>query len=96
MPELKNIKAIGTDGEINIIDAAHQQFQSALQLRCFRHLQVNIERYLHAKKTPSFAVRSYIQEIFDWTDADGVRSEGLVDSNSADEFYSSLFKLKER
>ena len=37
MKELKNVKAIGTDGEVNIIDAAHQQFPDAILLRCFRH-----------------------------------------------------------
>ena len=52
MKDLKNVKAVGTDGEVNIIDAAHQQFQGALLLRCFRHLQTNIERYLHGKQLP--------------------------------------------
>jgi hypothetical protein len=96
MPELKGIKAIGTDGELNIINAAHQQFRTAFQLRCFRHLQKNIERHLQEKRMSSFVIRLYIQEIFGWVDADGTRSEGLVDSKSSDEFQLALSALKDK
>ena len=60
--ELKNVKAIGTDGEVNIIDAAHQQFPDAILLRRFRHLQTNIERHLHGKHLPVSTIKLFVQD----------------------------------
>jgi hypothetical protein len=61
---IRHVKAVGTDGERNIIDAAKQQFNEALMLCCLRHLQTNIERYLHSKQYSAAAIRRFVQEIF--------------------------------
>ena len=38
-PELRKIKAIGTDGEIALIDALKEVFPDAIHLRCFNHFR---------------------------------------------------------
>ena len=95
MKSLTRVKAIGTDGERNIIEAAQQQFQEALLLRCFHHLQTNIERHLHLKQISSATTRLFIQDIFGWTDIEVIHREGLVDCKDADEFYDLLSDLKD-
>jgi hypothetical protein len=73
---LSSIKAAGTDGETNIIEALHHQFNIIL-LRCFRHLQVNVECHLATVGATQHEVQLFLKEIFGWTDSDGVRNEGL-------------------
>ena len=92
---LAAIRAIGTDGELNLIEALKHQFQQAIPLRCFRHLQANIERYLHSHKMPPPTIQKYVEDVFGWTGANGVRHEGLVDSADEDEFYENLELLQE-
>lgn len=95
LKSLTRVEAIGTDDERNIIEAAQQQFQEALLLRCFRHLQTNIERHLHSKQISSATTRLFIQDIFGWTDIEGIHRECLVDCKDADEFYDLLSDLKD-
>ena len=92
---LTAIRAIGTDGELNLIEALKHQFQQAIPLRCFRYLQVNIERHLHSLKISPPIIQEYVEDVFGWTGADGVRREGLVDSEGEDEFYDNLELLYE-
>ena len=40
------MKAIGTDGKKALVDAALQNSPQAAHVRCFRHLQQNIECHL--------------------------------------------------
>lgn len=87
---LAAIRATGTDRELNLIEALKHQFQQAISLRCFRHLQANIERYLHSHKIPLPIIQKYVEDVFGWTGADGVRREGLVDSAGEYEFYDNL------
>ena len=69
---LASVQAVGTDGEKNLIEAIHQQFQNAIQLRCFRHLQSNLERHLHEKKVPMSIIQLYTQDVFGRDSQDGV------------------------
>lgn len=68
---LANIRAVGTDSERALIAAISQQFRGALQLRCFRHIQADIERHLHEKKYPSSVIKQYIQDIFGADNSEG-------------------------
>ena len=94
--KLAYVKAVGTDGEVNLIESVEHQFRSAILLRCFRHLQANIERHLQGKKISNGSVKCFVQEIFGWTDADGARKSGLVDCYSEEDFYEALTGLKEK
>ena len=78
-PEIAAVKAVGTDGEHTLVEAVLRNFPQAVHLRCFRHLQQNIERHLHDLNFPHSAVRSYINDIFGWSDGEGMYHEGLVD-----------------
>ena len=91
---LTNVRAVGTDGELNLIQAIHQQFTNALHLRCFRHLQGNIERHLQAYKIPQTYVSQYIYDIFGSDDLHGTHHEGLVDSENQEEFFERLEMLQ--
>jgi hypothetical protein len=93
-PTLAHVRAVGTDGEVNLIRAVQQQFNHALQLRCFRHLQGNIERHLQALKIPVAVIRKYVLDIFGTDDEAGVHHEGLVDSIDVQEFDERLRQIQ--
>ena len=93
-PSLSHIKAAGTDGEKAIIKALRQQYKEALLLRCFKHLQKNVEQYLQAKGFPTYLQQKYLIDIFGKTDESGMHQDGLVDCNDEDLFYSKLSSLK--
>ena len=89
---LRSIQAIGTDGEKALADALTESFPHAIHLRCFRHLQQNIESHLRGNQFPSTAIREYVKEIFGWRNNDTVY-EGLVDCVDAQSFNSQLQQL---
>ena len=78
-PELSHIQAVGTDGEKALVDATGKCFPHASQLRCFRHLQQNIESCLRDKQFPQNAITEYTWENFGFVNSDDVVHEGLVD-----------------
>ena len=41
--EVGEVKAVGTDGEKALVDAVLRNFPKVVHIRCFRHLQKNIE-----------------------------------------------------
>jgi hypothetical protein len=92
--ELAGIKAIGTDGERALIEACMHQFKEAIFLRCFRHLQKNIERKLQAEDFPVASQKLYIVDIFGRTDQDGAHYAGLVDCHTENEFQVQLEAMK--
>ena len=91
---IEGIKAAGTDGEKSLIDALHQQFREAILLRCFRHLQVNIESHLQAEGFPATVILLFTHDIFGYTDGDSVYHEGLVDSEDEEDFDVHLSILE--
>lgn len=95
-PEVSAIKAVGTDGEKNLSDAVMRNFPEATQVRCFRHLQQNIESHLREHKFSAGIITQYVHDIFGWRDAEGTYHEGLVDSNNISDFNTTLLKLKEK
>ena len=105
-PTVRGIEAVGTDGEKALVEAWSQNFPHASQVRCFRHLQQNVEQHLRENQFPSGVVKEYIQDIFGWCDSEGIVHEGivhegivhegLVDCCSADDFNSKLHLIKEK
>ena len=95
-PEIAAVKAVGTDGEKNLVDAVVRNFPEAAHVRCFRHLKQNIESHLREQQFSSAAIVQYTRDIFGWRDSDGQYHEGLVDSDNISSFDSSLFSLKSK
>lgn len=95
-PEVSAVKAVGTDGEKNLVDAVMRSFPEAAQIRCFRHLQQNIESHLREHKFSANAITQYVKDIFGWRDADDTYHEGLVDSESINGFNTTLLQLKDK
>ena len=87
------VKVVGTDREQNLVDAALHNFSQAVHVRCFRHLQQNIEMHLRNEQFPVDAVKEYTHDIFE---TNGVYHEGLVDYSDIDSFDATLDSLKER
>ncbi|CAG2247967.1 unnamed protein product [Mytilus edulis] len=63
--ELRNMKAIGTDGEIALANASLMAFESATQLRCFNHIQRNIKNKLQeigvSKENKKIELKDFIK-----------------------------------
>ncbi len=91
--ELEAVKAIGTDGEKALVDAAIRNFPQAAHVRCFRHLQQNIEQHLREEQFPPAAIKMIVGDIFGRT-SDGIYNEGLVDSSDMESFDVQLRDLK--
>jgi len=70
-PGLANVLAVGTEGEQNIVNTLAHKFNSAVHLRCFRHLQQNVERHLHDECFPQSAIKVHIHNMFGFTDKEG-------------------------
>jgi hypothetical protein len=92
--EIGQIKAVGTDGERSLVDAVLRNFPQVSHVRCFRHLRNNIERHLNGLNFTRKAVNEYIQDIFGWSEKDGIYHEGLVDCENQESFYVKLEALK--
>ena len=90
------MKAVDTDGEKNLVDAALCNLSQAAYICCFRHLQQNIEIHLHDKQFPVAAVKEYAHDIFGWSKTNGVYHECLVDCSDISSFDNTLESLKER
>ena len=91
--ENTSVKAIGTDGEKALVDAALRNFPQAAHVRCFRHLQQNIERHLREKQFPADTIREYNHDVFG---SGGTYHEGLVDCPDISAFNSAIEALEER
>ena len=94
-PDISTVKAVGTDGGKNLVDAAVRNFPEAAHVRCFRHLQQNIEAHLREHQFSSAVVLHYIHDLFGWRD-ENTYQEGLVHSYKIDAFDVSLSNLKSK
>ena len=84
------------DGEKNV-DAAIHHFLQTAHIRCFRHLQQNIEQHLCEEQfPPPTVIKLLVSDIFEFTNSDGTYHEELVDSRDAQTFDAQLNSLKEK
>ena len=93
-PEISSIKAVGTDGEKNLVEAVLRNFPHVTHIRCFRHLQQNIEMHLHDHHFSQSTIKEYTHDIFGWSESNGIYHEGLVDCFDASSFDESFEALK--
>ncbi len=95
-PGISSVKAVGTDGEKSLVDAVHQNFPQVAHIRCFRHLQQNVEMHLRDNQFPQNVIKEYTHDIFGWNESNGTYHEGLVDCNNIHSFDESLVVLESK
>ena len=92
-PNLRDIKAIGSDGDEALQNAIEICFQDAIKLLCVNHKRENIEKQLRKSRGNSLAVNHIMADIFGkekhWT-----YEKGLIDSQTASEFDQNLKDFK--
>ena len=94
-PSLKNVKAIGTDGEGPLYEAFCGSFPNAIHLRCFTHFQRNIEDKLKQLQFPSHVIKEIIHDVMG-VQIGSDKYQGLVDADNEADFREKLSLLKQR
>lgn len=95
-PTLKNIRAVGTDGEQALVNALKEVFgEKCVYLRCFKHFKDDILRKLTSLGFPDSAKRVIINDIFGYSQGD-LYIEGLLDSEEEKEFREKLEAVKDK
>ena len=79
----------------NLVNAAIRYLPQTAHIRCFWHLQQNIEKHLCEKQfPPPTVIKLLVGNIFRSTKSDGTYHEELVDSRDAQTFDAQLDDLK--
>lgn len=92
---LKDIRAIGTDGEAALYDALKSVFPSAVHLRCFNNFKRNIEAKLQSLHLTANTVRDILRDIFGLS-LDTEQQLGLVDAQNEIKFREKLEILRNK
>ena len=92
--KLKEIKAIGTDGEVAISTGVQVQFTESKHVLCFLHVKNNLKRKLQEIGVKSDAIKEFLDDIFGHQEGTSCKIAGLVDSDSPAEFDDVLSNLK--
>jgi hypothetical protein len=94
-PNLVNLKSFGTDGELQLIKAFHTAFPNAVHLRCVNHLRQNVKDKLRSLGIPQTSWKEFLGDIFGRQIGSHFQ-KGLIDSDSAETFYSATASLEKR
>ena len=87
-PPCAGVLALGSDGELNMINALLRTFSSAIHLRCDLHMKDNISSKLSSLGICHALSKEYMSDIF------GKGEEGgLIHCSDAQEFDDALTKL---
>ena len=92
-PGLRNIRAIGSDGEGALCTAIEDVLPLAIHLRCFKHLKDNVQRKLVSMQFDSFSQKKLLADIFG-TVVDGIHEQGIIDADSNSDFAIKLQSLQ--
>ena len=92
-PEIKQVKAIGTDGELALCNDLRDSILQAIHLRCFKHIKDGIERKLHDLEFDKETVNIIVADIFEVI-CDGMQELGFGDAKDPDEFFGKLMSLE--
>ena len=88
-PEVKQIKAVGTDGELALCNAVKDYFPDAVHLRCLKHVKDSIENKLQDLQFNKMGIKEIICDIFRVI-GDRVKEIGFADTADTDDFFKSL------
>ena len=94
-PEVKQIKAVGTDGELALCNAVKDNFPDAVHLRCLKHVKDSIENKLRDLQFNKTRIREIMCDIFGVI-GDGVKEIGLADAADTDDFFKKLMPLEKK
>ena len=94
-PEVKQIKAVGTDGELAICNAVKDNFPDAVHLRCLKHVKDSIENKLRDIQFNKTGLKEIMCDIFGMI-GDGVKEIGLTDAADTDDFFKKLMPLEKK
>ena len=94
-PEVKKVKAVGTDGEVGLYNALKHHIPGAIYLCCLKHIKDAIERKLHELKFDSQSIHVIIDDNFG-SITDGIHELGLFDATDQDDFFSKLMSLESK
>ena len=83
-PPLRNMKAIGTDGEKALYTAFLAVFNDADHLRCTVHMRKNIHEKLKSLSLPSRVSLEFLNDIFGHVEG-ATHNQGLIDCASDDD-----------
>ena len=93
-PQLKNLRVLGTDGELALSSPFLERCPDLTHLLCFIHFKNNIVNHLKTVGVDELSRKCIIADIFG--QQQGTRfEEGLVDSEDVDEFKARLQELKD-
>ena len=95
-PEIRNVKAAGTDGEVALYSAVKDVFPHAVQLRCLKHIRDSVERKLSELQLDKMSTQEILGDIFGTTTDHGKKELGLSDADDRNDFFTKLMKLKKR
>ena len=91
-PSLSNIRSIGTDGEVALVNAFKTVFTQAQSLRCFLHFKSNLDEKLRKLTVPRFVRVDILRDVFGNPEE---FEEGLVDVEDEQCLQASLLSLKD-
>ena len=92
-PELRNLRVLGTDGELALSKSFLEKCPILIHLLCFIHVKNNILNHLKSVGVDESNRRCIIADIFG--QQQGTRfEEGIVDSHDNEEFRVRLSSLK--
>ena len=92
-PELRNLLALGTDGEVALSDAFLDVCQGARHLICFNHFQNNITDHLKSVGIDEANRRLISADIFG-QQVGTTFEEGIVDSDDVEEFDARVQSIR--
>ena len=94
-PNLRYIKAFGTDGECELIKAFKCAFPDAIHLHCTNHLHQNIKDKLNHLKIKSSVAKEFTFDIFG-VQVGSHMQLGLIDMKNEVTFEAALNSLREK
>ena len=93
---LRDIKAVGTDGEHALCNAILMAFENTVNLRCFNHMYRNISNKLKDMGVSKVNKNMILSDIFGNENYPQIKIAGLVDSLTNTEFDIKLESLHEK
>ena len=85
-PGVRNVKAVGTDGEHALCNALKDHIPGAIHHHCLKQIKDAIERKLHELKFDSHSIHVIIADIFGFI-TDGIHELSLSNATDQEDFF---------
>lgn len=94
-PDIGDIRSLVTDGEAGLLKALKVFYPHAVKLRCTKHFKENVKDKLKALTITGEDATFFISAVFGCYLADGIYTEGLIDSSDDETFDALLSSVEE-